>query len=391
VSDRYRIFVPHASETFTNYRPHGDGLVAFEVASRLAARGHEVHVMATTMDLTGSLPATLHLHPLSKPVHMGARGILDYLPQVRATYARLRRTGPFDLIHQLNPVHAGISLALFGTRVPVVLGAYVSPWPPGADSPSIMGAAEGPVAAFLRRAVTAVQQRLASAIVVTTPAARAQIVVPALERAKVFEIPHGIDPGLYDRGAAEPEEGAEPTIVFLGGTERRKGIYELLEAFKVVLRACPEARLLIAGAGGREGQIAALVETMDERSSISLLGVVERADVPQLMHRATVFAAPSYGEPFGMALLEAMASGIPVVVTDAGGAAHIVDSAGGIKVPVADAAALAAALIEILRSPQRAQAMGRYNRQKTESVYAWDRVIDRIEAMYARVLAGRRT
>ena len=380
MNERYRIFIPHATESFSNHLVHGDGLIAFNFLSRLAARGHEVHVMATTMDVKGELPATMHLHPLARPVQKGLRGLRDYLPQVRATYAALRRARPFDLIHQLNPVVAGISLALFDA----------APWPPGADSAAIMGAAEGPVATLLRRTVTALQQRLASAIVLTTPAARVKIVIPSLERRKVFEIPYGIDPKPYDHTLDEPDAGIPASIVFLGGTERRKGTYELLEAFRTVRRTIPEARLLIAGAGWQKGPVDDLVAAMDERSSISLLGVVERADVPHLLRSATVFAAPSYGEPFGMALLEAMASGKPVVVTDAGGPAHIVDDAGGIKVPVADASALAAALIEILRSPQTAQAMGRHNRQKIESVYAWDHVIERHEAMYAHVLSGRK-
>ncbi len=384
-----RIFVPHASDTFTNHRAHGDGLVAFEVASRLAARGHEMHVLAPLIDVRGALPATLHLHPVTAPGHgLGAR--LAYVRAVRATFARLRRDAPFDLIHQLNPVYAGMSLALADARVPVVLGAYVGAWPQSADRADIMGAIDLPFASIVKRTVVGVQQRRADALILSTPAARELVVDWEAMQGKCVMIPHGIDPAPYNAPGDEGDAPEEPTILFLGGTERRKGIYVLLDAFARVRAAIPRARLLIAGGGGREGEVMAVVEQMPDRDAIAFLGVVERAAVPALMRRISVFAASSFGEPFGMALLEAMASAKPVVVTDAGGPRYIVDPAGGHKVPVGDPGALAAALVDVLQSPERARAMGAYNRHVIETTYAWDRVIEKIEGVYARVLARAR-
>jgi glycosyltransferase involved in cell wall biosynthesis len=386
---RLRIFVPHASDRFTDHLPHGDGLVAFEVARRLALRGHDVHVMSPAIEVAGAIPASLHLERLGKPQTHGPSSRLAYLAQVRSTFARLHRAAPFDVAHQLNPVATGVSLALAGVRVPIVLGAFVGAWPRGADSANILGATDFPFAETLRRQIARLQQRLAAALIVSTPSAESLIVDVDREREKIFEIPHGIDPAAFEYGNMPPEREG-PTILFLGGTERRKGIYVLLEAFAAVYRAMPSARLVIAGAGGREGQVAEAVARMPEREGIAMLGAVPRSAVPGLMREATVFAAPSFGEPFGMALLEAMASAKAVVVTDAGGPAHIVDAEGGWKVPVGDADALAAALLEALRSPARAARMGRHNRAKIETIYAWDRVVDRIEAVYAHVLSRKR-
>jgi glycosyltransferase involved in cell wall biosynthesis len=387
VSSPLRIFVPHASDTFTNHRAHGDGLVAFEVASRLAARGHDVHVLSPLIDVRGTLPASLHLHPVDVSGH-GIKARLAYVRAVRSTYARLRTRAPFDIIHQLNPVYAGMSLALADARVPVVLGAYVGAWPRSADSADIMGAIDLPLASLARRAVVGLQQRRAAALILSTPAARELIVDWKAVEQKCVTIPHGIDPAPYNapEPGGDPADGP-PTILFLGGTERRKGIYVLLEAFARVRAARPDVRLLIAGGGGREGEVMAVVEKMPDRAAIAFLGVVERAAVPALMRGITVFAAPSLGEPFGMALLEAMASAKPVVVTDAGGPRYIVDARGGRKVPVEDPVALADALLEVLQSPERARAMGAYNRRAVETTYAWDRVIEKIEAVYASVLA----
>jgi glycosyltransferase involved in cell wall biosynthesis len=381
-----RIFVPHASDTFTNHRAHGDGLVAFEVASRLAARGHDVHVLSPLIDVRGALPASLHVHPVDVSGH-GLTARLAYVRAVRATYARLRAQRAFDVIHQLNPVYAGMSLALADARIPVVLGAYVGAWPRSADSADIMGAIDLPFVSTMRRAVVGLQQRRAAALILSTPAARELIVDwNAVER-KCVTIPHGIDPAPYNVGCDDRSSPDPPTILFLGGTERRKGIYVLLEAFARVRAARPDVRLLIAGGGGREGEVMAVVEKMPDRAAIEFLGVVERSAVPALMRGISVFAAPSFGEPFGMALLEAMASAKPVVVTDAGGPRYIVDPEGGRRVPVADPVALADALLDILQSPERARAMGAYNRRAIETTYAWDRVIEKIENVYAGVIA----
>ena len=90
-----------------------------------------------------------------------------------------------------------------------------------------------------------------------------------------------------------------------------------------------------------------------------------------------------------MSVLEAMACGRPVVVTDDGGLRYIVADEGGRRVPVGNPDKLAAALIEILKDPTLSQSMGDFNRRQAESLYAWDRVIDRIEALYDDVMEGR--
>ena len=88
-----------------------------------------------------------------------------------------------------------------------------------------------------------------------------------------------------------------------------------------------------------------------------------------------------------MSVLEAMACGRAVVVTDDGGLRHIVTNEGGRKVPVADSQKLAEALTEIIQDPVLAQSMGTHNRKQVEERYAWDKVIDQIEALYYEALS----
>jgi glycosyltransferase involved in cell wall biosynthesis len=388
VAERLVIFVPHASDLLTDHHPHGDGLVAFEVASRLARAGHEVHVAAPRIDVAGELPAGLHLYELRVPGETGGLGRFRYMLEVRRLFERLRRTRAIDVVHQLNPVFTGISLALTGARVPIVLGSFVGDWPQNSERRAQAQGAFTPFARGVKRRIAALQQRQADALLVTTPAARSRIVDAKREEKKIVTIPHGIDPERYPVAPARTD--GPPSILFLGGIEQRKGIFTLLDAFRRVHAEFPDCRLVVGGTGWQWGEMFDVVKAMPERPQIELLGRVTRADVPGLLSACTVFCMPSFGEPFGMSLLEAMSTGKPVVVTDAGGAGHLVDERGGRKVAPGDAAGLARALAEILASPELQARMGAHNRAMIEDVYSWDRVIARLQDVYRALVRKAR-
>lgn len=373
---RLTIFVPHASDWLTDHRAHGDGLVGYEIVSRLARRGHEVHVAAPRIDIGAGVPKNLHLHPLPIGLRHSALGRLGYMRDVRRLFETLDRKHAIDVIHQLNPVFTGISLALFGTRLPLVLGSFVGDWPKASDATRGLGAR-------IKRGIAAVQQRQAKALLVTTPAAVGRIPESARLASRIFTMPHGIDPAGYDAVGSVPPE---PSILFLGGLEVRKGIFTLLDAFERVAKRSPDCRLVIAGEGGQWDVVCRKIARMEAGDRITMLGRVKREQIPQLMRECTLYCMPSHGEPFGMSLLEAMASSKPVVVTDAGGAAHIVEAGGGRKVPVGEAEPLAEAMLDILASPQLQVEMGAFNRARIEKNYAWESVIDQLEAIYASLV-----
>jgi L-malate glycosyltransferase len=316
----------------------------------------------------------VHLHPLD-----GGRS--RFMWELRGVYRRLAREGRFDVVHQLNPVDVGVSLAVAGDRTPLVLGPYYSDWAPsgpGAD------AQVGPLTQRVKRIVRTAQQRHATTILLSTPDAASKV---ASGRPLVRELPHGIDEQVWRPPLPRP---AGQTVLFLANLDVRKGIHVLLDAFEALAPALPEARLTVAGDGPEGEVVRRRVRESPGLARVELLGRADRGAVLALMQACDVYCLPSYGEPFGMSALEAMACGRPVVATAAGGLQHLVSDAGGRTVPPGDGAALAAALTEVLGDAELRAAMGAHNRALVEERFTWSRVADRLEELYGEAIRAAR-
>jgi glycosyltransferase involved in cell wall biosynthesis len=176
----------------------------------------------------------------------------------------------------------------------------------------------------------------------------------------------GVQPGARGRAEARAALGLQsdgPVIVSVGRLAYEKGHDVLVAAAARLAGEWPGLRVLIAGDGeGRDG-LQQLIDDAGLSASVRLLGQVQ--DVDQLLRAADVFAFPSRREGTPFALLEAMRTTVPVVTADFGGADEIVDSGdNGIVVRQDDPVALATAIGDLLRDPERAQALGGRGRER---------------------------
>lgn len=380
-----RIFIAHPSALLTDHLSNGDGLVAFSLVRRLAERGHEIHVAAQHVNLRHPVPPTLHIHGLT-PRGDGTSTVdrLTFMFRMRLLFERLRRPREFDIVHQMNPVFTGLSLSLLGIDTPLVLGAYVPKWEQDADHVTL-GERKAALWDRVSAQVARLQQAQAAGILIASPQAMSRISTPDRHRNRIYEVPHGIDLSQFVERTRVPER---PSILFLAAVARKKGVVTLIEAFRQVVAAVPDCVLTVAGPdGGALDEVAALASALPS-GSVSLAGRVERTEVHNLMRAHSVFCVPSYGEPFGMSNLEAMACGVPIVSTRAGGIPDLVTDAGGRLVAPRDSGALAAALIEILRSVELQRSMGRFNRRRVEDVFDVERTADRLEGAYRAIMSA---
>ncbi|NOU10835.1 MAG: glycosyltransferase family 4 protein [Nitrospira sp.] len=184
-------------------------------------------------------------------------------------------------------------------------------------------------------------------------------------------------------GLQPPRESS--TLLFLGRLEKRKGIYELLEAITKLSSSFPEIRLL-AGGDGRIEHVAAHAGKLGIQDRIALLGWVEGSQREDLFARATLFVLPSYNEGLPMGVLEAMAAGLPVVSTTVGGIPDAVeDGVEGLLIAPGNVDALCAAIAKLLLSSQLRQQMGEAAVRKVRDQFAPNRVLPKIEALYGQL------
>lgn len=185
-------------------------------------------------------------------------------------------------------------------------------------------------------------------------------------RARLLAVPNGIRVETFAAANAERRAalrnvlGLAPGTRIIGTVGRLNPVKDqasLLQAFARVHAEATDTALVLVGDGALRAELHALAGASGAGEAVHFLG--DRGDVRQLLQGFDAFALSSRSEGYSMALLEACASGLPIVATDVGGNREIVvDGRNGLVVPAADATALADALLGLLRDPARARQLG---------------------------------
>ncbi|NPA47830.1 MAG: glycosyltransferase family 4 protein [Thermococci archaeon] len=216
----------------------------------------------------------------------------------------------------------------------------------------------------------------------------AKTFIKRFTKVPVEVIPNGVNTGLFhdgwDKEGLKDELGLDgEVILYVGRIDPRKGLNVLIEAMRNV-----EGTLVVAGAGKNLGKMVRTAELLGVRNRVRFLGHVSYDKLPRLYGASDVFVLPSVSEAFGIVLLEAMASGVPVIGTRVGGIPEIIDGC-GLLVPPNDSSALADAINSIINNQHLAAKLGRLGKSKVDRVYSWKKVVERIVSIYVDVLDGR--
>lgn len=197
-------------------------------------------------------------------------------------------------------------------------------------------------------------------------------------------IENGIDLSRFAAPDRAVRQAGEGHVVSVGRLDPQKDFPTLLRAWKTVEEHCPHAHLTIAGSGSEEERLRALAAALQlERAQF--VGFVN--DIPKLLREADLYAQPSAWEGFGLAVAEAMAAGLPPVVSDADSLPEIVThEKTGWVVPKGNAAALAAALIKLLTDPAQAARLGLAARADATARFSVERMVDDYAALYREVI-----
>jgi glycosyltransferase involved in cell wall biosynthesis len=187
---------------------------------------------------------------------------------------------------------------------------------------------------------------------------------------------------------AEPARlaGDPPRVLFLGAWTENKGVFDLLAAWATVRRRMPHARLELGGAGDEQA-LRAFAREQGVQDAVDWLGWIGGDDKRAALQRAWLLVLPSHMEALPMAVLEAMAAGLPIVATRVGGIPHAVrHEVDGLLIAPRDVGGLADALLALLTDEDRRRAMGTSARQRVRDHFAAEVVVPQVEALWSGVL-----
>ena len=218
--------------------------------------------------------------------------------------------------------------------------------------------------------------------------------LPAVLGRPIDRVPKGVDSERFRPSGANHREALEladkRVILTVARLVPIKNVALLVDALAILRQRVPRVHLLIVGEGPDAEALKRRAAALGVSGAVTFAGYVPQAETPAFYRSGDVFGLSSDFDNSPNVVLEAMASGLPVVTTDVGGVREFVaDRIGGAVVPAGDAAALAAGLERYLTLPAAAREAGAYNRARATSEFSWRASAQRLMDVYHRVIASR--
>ncbi|HYL08267.1 MAG TPA: glycosyltransferase family 4 protein, partial [Candidatus Udaeobacter sp.] len=197
-------------------------------------------------------------------------------------------------------------------------------------------------------------------------------------------IPNGVDTGVYRPGLPPIRHLKDDhvNILFVGRLEKRKGLGDLLRAFRYMQPRAPKTRLIIVGDGPLRGRVESYV-SRHRLPNVVLSGYVPESVKPRYYNSADIFCAPATGgESFGIVLLEAMASGLPIVATEVPGYMSVLEPGkDSLTVEPKSWRELASSLVILVRDAELRRRFGDFALHKVQR-YSWESVATDVLEVY---------
>lgn len=348
------------------------------LAAEFRTRGHEVHIIAPQSESMHAQVGEI-VHPVGSVVPVPANGSVARISlslRLSRKVKEILEREEFDVIHLHEPLLPALPVTVLRHSHSLNVGTFHA-------------FAQSNYAYFYGKPILRYfVRRLHGRIAVSPPA---RDFVSEYFPGDYQIIPNGID---FDQFAtpAEPMESLReggPNILFVGRLEKRKGLKYLLRAMAGVWAHFPEARLIVVGAGPLLDDYKKLVES-HRLENVVFAGFVSSEQLRRYYRSCDVFCAPSTGqESFGIVLLEAMASGKPMVASDIPGYRFVVThGVEGFLVPPKDEQALALSLVRLLSDAELRAKMGQAGLKRAEE-FSWDKVAGRVLDFYDKVRIAR--
>lgn len=348
----------------------GSGIVAAELAMGLAERGREVHFITTEKPFRLADHSGVHVHRIAPTPH-------PMWPSPPWGLALANGIAQVSRAHQLEVLHAHFAIP-YGSAAGLacrMLGSAAPLWIATLHGTDATALAQDPAYRLL------VEDVIVNANAVTAPSRHLGALVENIVPGPQIEVVNNfVDVDRFVPSARRDDPSSEAVLVHASNFREVKRVHDVVTAFARITEHVP-ARLLLIGDGPQRHEAIEQLTELGLRERIEAPG--EQRDVEGWIARAHLALSPSAEESFGLAALEALACGVPVIGTRVGGLPEVVEHGGtGMLLPVGDVEGMAQAALALLRDPERWRAMALAARDRATKLFSLPRALVAYESLY---------
>ena len=356
----------------------GGQLAVHHLACSLSAKGHEVHALYSKYPdehFEVDVPYKIHWaqHHDFSTFNLN---IFSY----SKVLAPLAAKEKFDIIHGNAEEACGVGNIAGRTKAAYVFTSHA----PNIPTTGMLQGITHPIR-FLKSINTYLLRQAmdeADRIVAFSQFSR-ELIVNGLGNAcanRVEVIPPGIESSWFE---VEQNKVIPAQLLFWGRIEEEKGLTELFIALNTVAKKFPNVKLTLAGEGNRLQEYKSLVTDLGLSNRVEFTGWLNNQEIQSLAAKCSIGIFPSRIESFGLSVVEAMATGLPVIASRGGGVPeNIEDGVTGTLVPVNNSDALAEAINKALENPQYSETMAIAGKFAVHKKFSWDRAADSMIEIY---------
>lgn len=306
----------------------------------------------------------------------------------------LMREKEFDLIHTLTSKAGAVGrLAAFFARTPIIIYS-----PLGniyGSKSNIPGVSDRPLMRAIFLFIERILAKFTDRIITLSEDEKNKYIELKIDKAdKFITIYAGIDLEEFLDSQANIRKqdlgfnNSDLIVGSIGRLDPEKGHAYLIEAVPIVLAEIPQVKFLIIGDGVSRKELQERAISLGIKDSIRFLGL--RKDVSRLLSIMDVFVLPSLYEAFGIAILEAMAKGLPVIASKVGGISELViDGETGILIPAGNPTAIAESIKFLLKNKEKVKILGANGYARTQRYFTINLMVEKIEKLYNDLLKAK--
>ncbi|HID28004.1 MAG TPA: glycosyltransferase family 4 protein [Methanosarcinales archaeon] len=300
------------------------------------------------------------------------REILAYSKRAYKYIKKLMQIKKYDVTHAFFGIPSGAIAYLFKKEIPYVVSLR------GSDVPGFNKRFSLQYV-FLKPIIKKIWSEASA--VISNSAGLKQLALKTSPNQEIGIIYNGVDINKFK--PIEEKNNEIFTILCVARLIERKGIDYLINAIPLVLEKQRDVRLILVGEGNLENELKKLCKDLDLEEYVLFKGRVEHDDLPDLYSSSDVFVLPSKNEGMSNTVLEAMASGLPIITTDTGGTQELIKD-NGIVVHVEDSKTIASAILHLADDYSLCKTMGTISRKIADGL-SWKKVAENYLEIYKKV------